>query len=229
MKKKDKLYTHYMDYVLRKHKEPKSVYHFCKKIDIEEKKFYKHFKDLEDLKNSIFKRFHEHTLMLLHENKGFQSASSEDQLLMYYYTFFEILLANRSYVVYASRQMSPKTMSQLKPLRKEFKHFIGDLETRTTMIPNEKMAKAQSKFINETMWAQLLMILKFWLQDDSKSFEKTDVLIEKSVRATYDLFRIEPKQSVIDLGKFIIKEVFGDRDMNSMMMGKFKCSKTSCQ
>lgn len=225
MKKKDKLYSAYMDYMLTNGKEPKSVYHFCKKAGIEEKKFYKHFKDLEELKNTIFLRFHEHTLILLHKQKNFESMSSKDKMLMYYFTYFEILLANRSYATHVLKNISPSNHKQLKPLKKGFKHFINSLETRSMQIPNEQLNKAQSKFINETLWGQFVMIMKYWLKDDSSSFEKTDVLIEKSVSATFDLFAIEPLQSVMDLGKFIIKEMKGDRDM-SFMMNKFKpCKK----
>ena len=51
-----------------------------------------------------------------------------------------------------------------------------------------------------------MVTLKFWLDDESIGFEKTDLFIEKSIRATFDLIDITPLESVIDFGKFLIKE-----------------------
>lgn len=44
------------------------------------------------------------------------------------------------------------------------------------------------------------------MEDTSSSFEKTDLVIEKSVRAVFDLFETTPLESVFDFGKFIWKE-----------------------
>jgi hypothetical protein len=48
--------------------------------------------------------------------------------------------------------------------------------------------------------------MKFWLDDTSPSFEKTDIFIEKSVNTSFDVLNIQPLKSVIDLGKFLFKE-----------------------
>jgi ubiquinone biosynthesis protein COQ9 len=51
-----------------------------------------------------------------------------------------------------------------------------------------------------------MLTLKFWIDDRSKSFEKTDLFIEKSINASFDLINISPLNSLVDFGKFIIKE-----------------------
>jgi hypothetical protein len=48
--------------------------------------------------------------------------------------------------------------------------------------------------------------MKFWLEDTSSSFEKTDIFIEKSVNTSFDLLDIKPLKSIIDFGKFLFKE-----------------------
>jgi hypothetical protein len=48
--------------------------------------------------------------------------------------------------------------------------------------------------------------MKFWLDDTSPSFEKTDIFIEKSVKASFDLIDTTPLKSIIDFGKFLYKE-----------------------
>jgi hypothetical protein len=54
----------------------------------------------------------------------------------------------------------------------------------------------------------LLLTLKFWLDDVSPKFEKTDIYIEKSVNLSFELMDTAPIDSLIDLGKFIFKEKY---------------------
>ena len=44
------------------------------------------------------------------------------------------------------------------------------------------------------------------MDDTSSSFEKTDIFIEKSVHASFDIINTTPVKSFIDLGKFLLKE-----------------------
>ena len=76
----------------------------------------------------------------------------------------------------------------------------------TLKIPQETLEKFQQKSISELSWIQFLMTLKFWIDDTSPSFEKTDVFIEKSIHASFDLIDMTPLKNIIDFGKFLWKE-----------------------
>jgi hypothetical protein len=71
-----------------------------------------------------------------------------------------------------------------------------------------RLDKIQERTIEESAWAQLLITMNFWKNDPSPSFEKTDVFIEKSVNASFDLIDNTPLKSIVDLGKFLAKEKF---------------------
>ena len=45
--------------------------------------------------------------------------------------------------------------------------------------------------------------------DDSADFEKTDLFIEKSIAASFELAHTKPLKSVVDFGKFLFKEKIG--------------------
>ena len=55
-------------------------------------------------------------------------------------------------------------------------------------------------------WEELLFTLKFWIEDTSLAFEKTDIFIEKSVNTSFDLMDTTPIKSLIDFGKFMWQE-----------------------
>ena len=70
----------------------------------------------------------------------------------------------------------------------------------------QRVQKVTQPVFAEGAWIQFLFILKFWLDDTSKGFEKTDILIEKSVNTAVDLLDTKPLENLFDLGKFLWKE-----------------------
>ena len=198
----------YMDYVLDNDKKPKSVYSFAKANNFEEATFYEHFGSFEALEQSIFEVFFENTMAVLEKSNDYQSFDARNKLLSFYYTFFEMLTANRSYIVLVldHKKGDLKKLRSLIKLKQRFTNFIDDLEITLLKVKQETLDKVQNKTLKESAWFQLLVTIKFWLDDTSPSFEKTDIFIEKTVNTSFDLIDVKPLKSVIDLGKFLMKE-----------------------
>ena len=198
----------YTDYVLTHQKQPSSVYSFCKEVGEEEAEFYKHFASFSALEQSVFSTFFNETMAMLHDTDEFSSYDNKTKLLSFYFTFFELLTANRSLVVYLLKgeKHDLKQLLKLKQLRTLFLGFVKSLDIHVVDIPKENVQKIQDKAIGELAWGQFLMTLKFWMEDTSPSFEKTDLFIEKSVHASFDLMDLTPLKNIIDFGKFLWKE-----------------------
>lgn len=198
----------YIDTLLETGKAPTSIYTFSKGLDIDERIFYKYFSSFEHLEKKIFTLFFENAISLLEQNEDFANYDAKNKLLSLYFTYFEILTENRSYVLLAlnDTKNSLKNLKKLEGLKKTFASFINALHIDKIDFKQEKIEKIQDKGIQEGFWIQFLMILKFWMNDTSPSFEKTDVFIEKSVHASFDLIDTKPIKSIIDLGKFLLKE-----------------------
>lgn len=198
----------YMDYVLEHDHQPKSVYSFAKHNNFDESKFYEYFGNFEAVEKHVFKAFHDNTIAALHKSEDYTGFEPRNKLLSYYFTFFENLTANRSYVVYALHQHknSLKSYKALAELKSSFTHYIKDLGIELIDIKEERLDKIQNRGLTETAWLQLLLTMKFWIDDTSSSFEKTDIFIEKSVNTSFDVLNIAPLKSLIDFGKFIFKE-----------------------
>tara|TARA_R110000868_G_scaffold36900_4_gene130502 strand:- start:7317 stop:7976 length:660 start_codon:yes stop_codon:yes gene_type:complete len=205
---KDKIVSMYMDYTLEHNEKPKSVYQFMKLNGYTEAEFYPFFGTLEVIEKEIYLLFLEKTIALLNKNKEYETYDMKSKMLSFYFTFFELLAANRSYVAMSLKehQNQLKNLMQLSELRVGFKNYVLTILSDEYRIKNEKAQEYQEKAITEGSWLQFLMTLKFWLDDSSPSFEKTDIFIEKSVKATFELMNISPIESLIDFGKFIFKE-----------------------
>ncbi|BDD09271.1 hypothetical protein FUAX_17030 [Fulvitalea axinellae] len=204
----DQILSWFMDYTLEKGENPKSVYAFAKEHNFEESLFYQHFASFQVIEEAVFKAFFDNADSLLKQDESFSTYSPQEKLLSFYFTFFEILTANRSYVVYAlgKNRNKLKTLATLRPLRDSFRTFIKELGIESGDMKHEKIEKIKNRSIEEMAWAQLLLTLKFWIEDRSPSFEKTDLFIEKSVKASFELLNTRPLESVVDFGKFLFKE-----------------------
>jgi len=198
----------YMEYVLEHNEQPKSVFKFAKDHNFEESNFYQFFGTLDAIEKGIFKAFFDNTMIPLDKSGDYESFDARNKLLSFYYTFFENLTANRSYVVYALEKNKDKlkSLQSLTELKKSFSAYIESLNIQTIDLKEERFEKLQNRGLKESAWFQLLVTMKFWLDDTSPAFEKTDIFIEKSVNASFDLIDTTPLKSIIDFGKFLFKE-----------------------
>ncbi|WP_309608601.1 TetR family transcriptional regulator C-terminal domain-containing protein [Flavobacterium sp.] len=198
----------YMNDILEDNHNTKNVYVFCKKNNIQESDFYSFFGSLDAVKQSIWTKFLENAIATLEKDVNYANYPDKNKLLSLYFTLFEILTLNRSYVVYSlmENKQGMKNLKDFKHFRNHFKNFIKDIMETSTSENSSRVAKVARPVFSEGAWIQFLFILKFWIDDTSKSFEKTDIIIEKSVNTVVDLLDTKPLENLFDLGKFLWKE-----------------------
>ncbi len=201
----------YMHHLLEHGEHPKSVYLFSKEIGIKESEFYQFYASFEAIESSIFVYFFDNAIEVLEQNEEYHTFEPKNKLLSFYYTFFEVLTANRSFVMHVLKDEHNKlkALKKLKPLKAVYKEYVDQLEIQPMEINFERAEEAMQRSVSEISWAQLLFTLKYWMNDTSKSFEKTDVLIEKSMNTGFELLNTKPLESIIDLGKFLFKDLVG--------------------
>jgi len=198
----------YMDYVLNHGKQPASVYRFAKENSFDESKFYEFYGDFSAIEMNSFSQLFDATMKTIESSTGFKKLNAREKLLTFYYTFFENLTANRSYIKFLlTKDNSPiKNLSVLKQFRPHFLQFVGTLNIETMDMKSDTLHDAQQKTIQESAWVQFLLTLKFWVDDSSAGFQKTDIFIEKAVNTSFDLMDVKPIKSLVDFGKFVLQE-----------------------
>ena len=204
----DRLISLYMDYVLENEHAPKTVYKFCKENKLQEEEFYNFYGSFEGVEKGIWEKFYLNTVDVIEKSPEYPGFTNREKMLTFYYTFFEVLTANRSYVLFTlKKDPTPiKNLEQLKGLRKNVKHFSKGLVAEGNKDKTLKFLQQPEEIFSEAAWIQLLFLLKFWMDDNSAQFESTDVAIEKSVNTVFDVFDNTPLERVVDFGKFLYKQ-----------------------
>ncbi len=143
----DKIIELYMNSVLEQHQTPKNVYLFCKENAIDEADFYSFFCSFDALKQSIWIKFFENAVATIQKQEDYNFYSDKNKLLTLYFTLFEILTLNRSYVLYSLKenQSGLKNLIDLKQFRNEFKSFINDIIAESAHESSLKIVYRQQK------------------------------------------------------------------------------------
>jgi len=200
--------TIYMDYVVENHSKPDTVEEFAQLHQFDDVIFYEYFTSFKDLEKKIYNVLFKNSLVILKQNPNYYSFSKKNKLLSLYYTVFENLALNQEYVKQNLKGLENqfKALSTFSLFKKSFTTFIDELNLETISLNVDTIETIQKKAIKESAWVQFLFILKFWLDDTSEAYEKTDILIEKSINTGVELLDTKSLYNIIDLAKFLYKE-----------------------
>jgi Tetracyclin repressor-like, C-terminal domain len=208
---KNKIKDHYIDYLLENGKEPESIFKFTKKLKIKESEFYENYNSFKQINSDIWKGYFEETIEQIQKEEVYEKYTVREKLLSFFYTLIEVLKHNRSMVLKSYESLDKPINMKKNPdfadSRRVFTEFMNNLliegqETRE--VEQRPIPGLVSKY-PDWVWMLVLSTIDFWINDDSKLFEKTDTLIEKSVNTTMDWMARTPFDSLFDLGKFLFQ------------------------
>ena len=207
----EKILSDYGNYLLTYGERPKNIYVFAQENHFDEKEFYQFFSNFEHLEKEILKHFFQKSLELSLEIEGYEDMSAKERLLNLYFIFFENLTMNRSLVLMILGKKNLSTLQKLHELKSEHQKFIKTLDFNDLEIlekAKDSIKNFNEKSREEALWLHFLSIIEFWQKDESPSFEKTDLFIEKTIDTGFEFLNNEPLKKIIDLGKFLWKEKF---------------------
>jgi len=209
--KKEKIREAYIDYLLEHGEEPTSVYKFMKMLKMNEGSFYDYYNSFSAIEKDVWKSYFDNTLDRIKSESVYNEYTVREKLLAFYYTWIEVLKENRSYVTHSVGQMERKGLRWkntmfLHAFKSDFLDFVNDLIAEgkeTEEIVDRPIIGSR---YDDGLWQQLLFVLKFWVEDDSQGFERTDAAIEKAVNLSFDLMSRSAIDAAIDFARFLYQK-----------------------
>lgn len=200
----DKIKSAYIEHLLLKGKKPASVFEFTRTLGIQESEFYQLFGSFEVLEKEIWSGFIQTTLNTLSTSEEYITYPAREKLLSFYFTLIEVLKKNRSFILMSHEKGFEMLKSHvLSKTRDVFKEYAAQLIGEG--IESGEIVKRPyiSDKYPEGLWLQMLFVLKFWINDDSREFQKTDAAIEKAVKLSFDLMSPGAVDSLVDMARFL--------------------------
>ena len=207
----EKIKSSYIDAVLTGSDNLSSVYAFAKALKIQESTFYKYYNSFEALESSIWKDWFEATRSTLEQDGTYAEFSVREKLLSFYFTWFEMILTQRSFVTVSLQKFTtPENILKHKPLSELKKVYLQFIEELVKEGGESGEVPKRRDMINKSypnlFWLQFMFLLKFWKDDTSAEFANTDAAIEKSVNLSMDFIGKGPIDSMVDFAKFIYQQ-----------------------
>lgn len=200
---------YYSAYLIKHSERPKSFTAFASEIGVEESSIYEHFTSFSSMEAHILNHFVLNAIDLTKENfKELEHNIAKESMLTFYYSLMEVLTANRSLVlmILPSGQNFAARTNDFKVAKSSFLQFFGELNFEIPALTFVPESAVKNKAKETAVWGQFCSIIAYWVKDDSKSFEKTDVFIEKNLKLSFDLAESSVLESFVDFGKFLFKK-----------------------
>jgi AcrR family transcriptional regulator len=196
----------YKTHVLEHGTAPKSVFKFSKDLKMKEEEFYNFFTSFDSIKSAVWLQIFEDTIIQVEAQEVFKQYSAREKFLSFLFTWIEELKKNRSFLLSMYGE-GPKNLTTLPKEANDFKNKFKDFANEIILEGKETEEIASRPIISdrydEAMWFQAWFVLRYWLDDSSPRFEKTDAAIEKSVNLAFDLMGKSALDSFLDFAKFI--------------------------
>ncbi len=195
----------YVKYVLTQQTEPTSVFSFAEMMGITESEFYKHYNSFESVEVAVWNELMSSTLARLKNDESYSAFSAREKLLAFFYTHLEVLLDRRSFVCkkWPDLKSSLRTPRAFEGYRNQFMEFAKEIVNEAIDKEEIKYRAMLSERYDKAFWFQLVFIVDYWRNDNSKDFEQSDAAVEKAVNLTFQLLGETALDGAIDFAKFL--------------------------
>jgi AcrR family transcriptional regulator len=196
----------YKDLSVAEGRFPLSFKAVAEKAGLEADSFQQHYSGLGALAEDIWATYLRETLEAVEGSPEFASYSVREKLLGIYFTLFEVLASERTFVcLYAPKlgiwNYSPDFMARFKPL---WLKLIAELITEGTSSGEIAERMVMAGEYGGWHWPQLMYLLNQWVTDESEGYQRTDKAVEKSVNLGFDIMGRNVLDSAFDFLKFVV-------------------------
>ncbi len=194
----------YKEHVLEHGNRPASVFLFAKHCGHSEKVFYEHFASFDALEESYWQIIVDKVRQHIEAQEVYEGYSARERLLFFYFTAFEHLLEERSFVAYLlPAKVHPDRVGEARNMAHAIRPFIDDLLLKARQDKEIVDRPLIGERYGQGLAYQWPWLVRYWLNDRSKGFEQTDAAVEKTVSLAFELMDRNPLDSIVDFGKFL--------------------------
>lgn len=205
----DRIKQAYLDYVLRHHQPPASVYQLAQQLELSEADFYRFYPGFDAIDRELWADFGRQARTQAAQEPVWAGYGAREKLLAFYFTLLEILKQNRSYVLWSWQRAQPAlpglTPRVLDNFRQDFEAFVGELLREGRHSEEVAPRPVVQEQYPRLFWQQAMFVLGFFVKDESLNFERTDAAVEKAVTLSFDLVGRNTFDSALDFARFLFQ------------------------
>ena len=192
----------YIRRVLRKGTPYPTVFKLCKKAGVDETAFYAHFPNLDAVAASAWLQPLNAAHEIVAADEEFEHFGLHNKIVSLLYTTLEQATAHRSFMLQAWPGLDVKS-GPLRDQARAYKQVVMPWIEQAVADGTIARRAAGPSVYARVFSAHYILVLDFWLKDESNQFERTDAFVEKTVTLAMDLIGKQAFDSALDLARFI--------------------------
>jgi len=206
-KTKAKILASAVDLIIEKGFKNASMREMAKNAGVSNPTIYNYFPTKEKILYAYIEQKHKETAQILQEIEDFNTYTLREQLQALIETELELYLEDREFILQISDMVFKSAGLKLESLYGNNGIFLDMVQDILEIaIEAEEITKPPfEEYLPKLFWDYYIMVVAYWVKDDSDSFENTTQFIDHSLGVIEALLQSTIMNKAHDLGMFLFK------------------------
>jgi AcrR family transcriptional regulator len=206
-KTKIKILASAVDLIIEKGFKNASMREMAKNAGVSNPTIYNYFPTKEKILYAYVEQKHKETAQILQEIEDFNTYTLREQLQVLIETELELYLEDREFILQISEMVFHSAGLKLESLYNNNQIFTDMVQDMLEIaIEAEEIPKPPlEEHLPRLFWDYYIMVVAYWVKDESESFENTTQFIDHSLGVIEALLQSSIMNKAHDLGMFLFK------------------------
>jgi len=206
-KTKIKILQSAVDLIIEKGFDNASLREMAKNAGVSNPTIYNYFSSKEKLLYAYIEQKHKEAVATIQEIEDFHTYTLREQLQTLIETELELYLEDREFIIQIADMVFHSSGLKMGKLYETNALFIDTVEEMLNIsIEAEEIAEPPFKdHLPKLFWDYYIMVVAYWVKDDSEMFENTTQFIDHSLGLMESVLHSDVLSKASDLGMFFFK------------------------
>ena len=206
-KTKVKILQSAVDLIIEKGFDNASLREMAKNAGVSNPTIYNYFPSKEKLLYAYIEQKHKEAVASIQEIEDFHTYTLREQLQTLIETELELYLEDREFIIQIADMVFHSSGLKMGKLYETNALFIETVEEMLNIaIEAEEIAEPPFKeHLPKLFWDYYIMVVAYWVKDDSEMFENTTQFIDHSLGLAEAVLHSDILSKASDLGMFFFK------------------------
>ena len=206
-KTKLKILQSAVDLIIEKGFEKASLREMAKNAGVSNPTIYNYFPSKEKLLYAYIEQKHKEAIATLQEIEDFHTYTLREQLQTLIETELELYLEDREFIIQIADMVFHSLGLKMGKLYETNALFIETVDEMLTIAIDAKEIEEPPfrEHLPKLFWDYYIMVVAYWVKDDSEMFENTTQFVDHSLGVAEALLHSDILNKASDLGMFFFK------------------------
>lgn len=176
---------------------PITVHQLAQRAGITEEEFYKHFSQVSAVPQRIYDKLGQTLQAKLEGSETYLNYSAREKILAYFFTLFELALAQRSFI-----QKTHCQHGVWQAYEQRFATLMNEVVQEGIASGELRDRLSLSQYYPKLLWPLHQQLVHFWLHDTSPEFADTEKAVEVYCKLPLELMGYNLIDTVAERLKF---------------------------